>query len=288
MKPTMTPPRPSRHAMRVGAPARSRALTRVPCRAERRADCAATAPARARQRSAGRCRAMPRSRSTVAPPPARQLFAPPVADVWLEIGFGGGEHLLWQAEHNPTVGLIGCEPFQDGVVKVLSAIDEEQLANIRLHADDARPLLRRLPDGQHRARVHPVSRSLAEGAPPQAPARVRGDAGRACAHHARRGRAAHRHRRWRLCPLDPAGRSSDNGISAGRRPAPPTGASGPPIGRRPATSKRPCKRAAGATISASAGGDPALRQTFHFPLAMRANSAYYLLAHDHLNSESGP
>ena len=73
------------------------------------------------------------------------LFAPPVSHVWLEIGFGGGEHLLWQARHNPSVGLIGCEPFQDGVIKVLSVIDKEYLANIRLHADDARPLLRRLP-----------------------------------------------------------------------------------------------------------------------------------------------
>jgi len=76
-----------------------------------------------------------------------ELFAPPVADVWLEIGFGGGEHLLWQARHSPGVGLIGCEPFQDGVVKVLSAIEEDQLTNIRLLADDARPLLRRLPEG---------------------------------------------------------------------------------------------------------------------------------------------
>jgi tRNA (guanine-N7-)-methyltransferase len=81
------------------------------------------------------------------PPPTRlvELFAPSVVDAWLEIGFGGGEHLIWQARHNPSVGLIGCEPFQDGVVKVLSAIEDEQLANIRLHADDARPLLRRLP-----------------------------------------------------------------------------------------------------------------------------------------------
>jgi tRNA (guanine-N7-)-methyltransferase len=55
--------------------------------------------------------------------------------------------LLWQARHSPGVGLIGCEPFQDGVVKVLSAIEEDQLANIRLLADDARPLLRRLPEG---------------------------------------------------------------------------------------------------------------------------------------------
>jgi tRNA (guanine-N7-)-methyltransferase len=83
------------------------------------------------------------------PPPARigDLFAPPVEDAWLEIGFGGGEHLLWQARHNPRVGLIGCEPFQDGVVKVLAAVETERLGNIRLHADDARPLLRWLPAG---------------------------------------------------------------------------------------------------------------------------------------------
>jgi tRNA (guanine-N7-)-methyltransferase len=81
-------------------------------------------------------------------PPAElgELFAPPADDVWLEIGFGGAEHLLWQARANPHVGLIGCEPFEDGVVKALSAIEREKLANIRLHADDARPLLRWLPD----------------------------------------------------------------------------------------------------------------------------------------------
>jgi tRNA (guanine-N7-)-methyltransferase len=81
------------------------------------------------------------------PVPARlgELFAPAAADVWLEIGFGGGEHLLWQARHNPSIGVIGCEPFHDGVIKVLSGIEDERLANVRLHADDARPLLRRLP-----------------------------------------------------------------------------------------------------------------------------------------------
>ena len=62
------------------------------------------------------------------PPPARlgELFAPPVDEVWLEIGFGGGEHLLWQARANPHVGLIGCEPFEDGVVKALSAIERRE------------------------------------------------------------------------------------------------------------------------------------------------------------------
>jgi tRNA (guanine-N7-)-methyltransferase len=64
---------------------------------------------------------------------------------WLEIGFGGGEHLVWQAEHNPDVTLIGCEPFEDGVVKVLTAIADRRLTNISLHPDDARPLLRALP-----------------------------------------------------------------------------------------------------------------------------------------------
>ncbi|KAB2916324.1 MAG: tRNA (guanosine(46)-N7)-methyltransferase TrmB [Hyphomicrobiaceae bacterium] len=81
------------------------------------------------------------------PPPSRLggLFDPPVEDVWLEIGFGGGEHLVWQAKGNPRVGVIGCEPFEDGIVKVLSAIEGDQLGNIRLHADDGRAVLRWLP-----------------------------------------------------------------------------------------------------------------------------------------------
>lgn len=68
-------------------------------------------------------------------------------EVWLEIGFGGGEHLIWQARHNPDVGIVGCEPFEEGVVKVLTAIEEQGLANVRLWPDDARDLLRRLPPG---------------------------------------------------------------------------------------------------------------------------------------------
>ncbi|HEX5958973.1 MAG TPA: tRNA (guanosine(46)-N7)-methyltransferase TrmB [Hyphomicrobiaceae bacterium] len=74
-----------------------------------------------------------------------RLFTPPVRDVWLEIGFGGGEHLVWQAKAHAHVGLIGCEPFEDGVIKVLGAIEQDGLTNVRVCADDARPLLRRLP-----------------------------------------------------------------------------------------------------------------------------------------------
>lgn len=70
----------------------------------------------------------------------------PKEQTWLEIGFGGGEHLVWQAGRNPNVGLIGAEPFEDGIVKVLAAVDEQRLSNVRLHPDDARALLRWLPD----------------------------------------------------------------------------------------------------------------------------------------------
>ena len=64
---------------------------------------------------------------------------------WLEIGFGGGEHLVAQATAHPDIAFVGCEPFIDGVVKVLSAIEERKLGNIRLHDDDARDVLRWLP-----------------------------------------------------------------------------------------------------------------------------------------------
>ncbi len=84
--------------------------------------------------------------SRPAPENVKELFAAPVAQVWLEIGFGGGEHLVAQARANPNVGLIGCEPFEEGVVKVLTLIETEGLANIRLHPDDVRPLLRWLPE----------------------------------------------------------------------------------------------------------------------------------------------
>jgi tRNA (guanine-N7-)-methyltransferase len=84
--------------------------------------------------------------NTAAPGQASGLFGTPVREVWLEIGFGGGEHLIWQAESHPDVGLIGCEPYLDGVVKVLAAVQSRKLDRIRLHADDARPLLRWLPE----------------------------------------------------------------------------------------------------------------------------------------------
>jgi tRNA (guanine-N7-)-methyltransferase len=67
-------------------------------------------------------------------------------ETWLEIGFGGGEHLAHQAALHPHIQLIGAEPFVNGVAKLLAAIEARGLANIRIHDGDARDLLERLPD----------------------------------------------------------------------------------------------------------------------------------------------
>ena len=66
--------------------------------------------------------------------------------VWLEIGFGGAEHLIWQAEQNPDVTLLGVEPFLNGVAKAVRGIVDKELKNIYLHRGDARDVLRLLPD----------------------------------------------------------------------------------------------------------------------------------------------
>ncbi len=81
-----------------------------------------------------------------ATPDPRALFAVPPVEVWLEIGFGGGEHLAAQAARHPDIGFVGCEPFLNGVASLLDHIDREQLANIRIFPDDARVLLDAMPD----------------------------------------------------------------------------------------------------------------------------------------------
>jgi tRNA (guanine-N7-)-methyltransferase len=70
----------------------------------------------------------------------------PPRDVWLEIGFGGGEHLAAQAEANPDIGIIGAEPFVAGLAKLLGKIEDQGLTNIRLYPEDARDVLNALPD----------------------------------------------------------------------------------------------------------------------------------------------
>src|ERR1700691_5289898 len=74
-------------------------------------------------------------------------FAAPLREVWLEIGFGAGEHLIEQAKANPDVGLVGCEPFLNGVVAALAGFKREQLLNVRLRRGDAQALVEAAPDG---------------------------------------------------------------------------------------------------------------------------------------------
>ena len=66
-------------------------------------------------------------------------------DVWLEIGFGSGEHLIHQAKHHPDVAFIGVEPYMNGVASLLSKIHHSGVQNINLHMGDARDLLDVLP-----------------------------------------------------------------------------------------------------------------------------------------------
>ncbi len=68
-------------------------------------------------------------------------------DVWLEIGFGGGEHMVHMAGLNPQIGLIGCEPFVNGVAMLLGKIRKAEVSNLAVHPGDARNLFDVLPDG---------------------------------------------------------------------------------------------------------------------------------------------
>lgn len=107
--------------------------------------------------------------------------------VWLEIGFGGGEHMVHQAAQNPDVGIIGCEPYINGVAMLLGKIRSAGVSNVAVHPGDVRDMFDVLPDGSidrafllypdpwpkarhHRRRfvtpehLEPLSRVLAKGA----------------------------------------------------------------------------------------------------------------------------
>ena len=71
------------------------------------------------------------------------FFDFPVDDVWLEIGFGNGEQLIHQALQNPKIGMIGCEPFMNGVAALCRDIKANNIKNIRIWQDDARLLMPR-------------------------------------------------------------------------------------------------------------------------------------------------
>jgi tRNA (guanine-N7-)-methyltransferase len=108
--------------------------------------------------------------------------------VWLEVGFGGGEHMVHQAASNPDVAIIGAEPYINGVAMLLGKLRAARVANAAIHPGDARDLLDVLPDASitrafllypdpwpkarhHRRRfvtpehLQPLARVLAPGAP---------------------------------------------------------------------------------------------------------------------------
>ncbi len=92
-----------------------------------------------------------------APASLTELFDDNIEDVRLEIGFGGGEHLVAEARAFPNIGFIGCEPYVNGMAKILTQIEAHNIGNIRLFAGDAAELLAWAPAGSMRRidLIHP-------------------------------------------------------------------------------------------------------------------------------------
>jgi tRNA (guanine-N7-)-methyltransferase len=103
-------------------------------------------------RSFGRIKSRPIKRrqaallDTLLPKIAFDPAEPLTGETWLEIGFGGGEHMAEQAARCPDVRIIGAEPFLNGVASALRHLDERGLSNVRIHQGDAREVLSALPD----------------------------------------------------------------------------------------------------------------------------------------------
>lgn len=90
---------------------------------------------------------LPRLRvDPVAPCDLAGLFSRPVDGYVLEIGFGGGEHLVREALAHPNLGFVGVEPFINGMAKMLAEIERKAIGNVRLHTQDAGLLLPWFPD----------------------------------------------------------------------------------------------------------------------------------------------
>ena len=174
------------------------------------------------------------------------LFAGSIKEIWLEIGFGGGEHLAAQAAARPDVGFIGSEPFVNGVASLIRHCEDLALSNVRMFPDDVRDLLPLLPDAslariallfadpwpkkRHHARRIIQHESIAEFYRLIAPggelrlatddmAYLRWMLARATAHRGLRWKAC-RPFDWRVRPDDwPATRYEAKARDQGRRPA---------------------------------------------------------------------
>jgi tRNA (guanine-N7-)-methyltransferase len=102
-------------------------------------------PLRAHQQTLLDTRLAALSVASDGPIDLKALF-PRASGFALEVGFGGGEHLVAQSQTHPDWGFIGCEPFINGAAKLVAQIVEHDLQNVRLHVGDARELIPRLPD----------------------------------------------------------------------------------------------------------------------------------------------
>ncbi|MFC4175255.1 tRNA (guanine(46)-N(7))-methyltransferase TrmB [Microvirga sp. GCM10011540] len=89
---------------------------------------------------------LPALRVVPGRPPAEMFGGDEPRETWLEIGFGGGEHLAAQARTHRHVNFIGCEPFLNGMAKLLAVVDHEKLGNVRVWDEDVTDLLPTLPD----------------------------------------------------------------------------------------------------------------------------------------------
>jgi tRNA (guanine-N7-)-methyltransferase len=100
------------------------------------------------------CFAVPENGATLDP---RSLFDAAIREIWLEIGFGAGEHLAFQAAAHPDCGLIGSEVFEPGIAHLLTEVRDRPLPNVRLFIDDARLVIAALaPQSLGRAFIlHP-------------------------------------------------------------------------------------------------------------------------------------
>jgi tRNA (guanine-N7-)-methyltransferase len=76
-----------------------------------------------------------------------QALFPNAGEIWLEIGFGGGEHMLAMAAANPATGIIGCEAYVNGVAMLLAGIERAGVSNLAIHPGDARDMMDVLPEG---------------------------------------------------------------------------------------------------------------------------------------------
>lgn len=107
---------------------------------------------RARQLSARQQRLIEEVLPSIAIPEAAPATLDPASlfegpeQVWLEIGFGGGEHLTGQAALHPKTGFLGCEPFVDGMAKALGQAEDAGLENVRFYMDDARKVMEGFAD----------------------------------------------------------------------------------------------------------------------------------------------